>query len=152
MRCVGMLIIFGLDLYKPNHGYVIVFSMRCLYLLVVIVHQSSCMKLRCICIWDTWANHFWVIDKLSLDYFLVAMMGLKCGFILDDVMMWHVWLNHFGVFDQYNFEILLVACWEPMDVMRYFGYWEPMDTYDYQWCLQLPIENYCGHDFLWMLF
>ena len=48
-----------------------------------------------VCVWDTWANHFWVIDQLSLDYFLVTMMGLKCGFILDDVMLWHVWLNHF---------------------------------------------------------
>ena len=32
-------------------------------------------------VWDTWANHFWVIDQLSLDYFLVSMMGLECGFI-----------------------------------------------------------------------
>ena len=33
--------------------------------------------------------------SVILGYFLVAMMGLKCGLILDDFMLWHFWLNHF---------------------------------------------------------
>ena len=54
------------------------------------VHDCSSVWSWVACVWDTWLNHFWVIDQLYLNYFPVAMMGLKCEFILDDVMLWHV--------------------------------------------------------------
>ena len=98
------------------------FSMRCcihcsLMLISLLVWSWD------ICVWDTWLNHFWVIDQLYLDYFLVALMGLKYCFIHDDVMLWHVltwpfwslWLVLFTL------RCFLVAHWEPMVIVIYFG-------------------------------
>ena len=49
MRCDGMLMLFDLDLLKPNHGNVMVCSMRCLYLLLDDAHLSSCVKMTGVC-------------------------------------------------------------------------------------------------------
>ena len=50
----------------------------CIYYLLMLI--SLLVWSWGVCIWDTWLNHFWVIDQLYLDYFPIALMGLKCLF------------------------------------------------------------------------
>ena len=104
-------------------------------ILIFITYQFSCVKLRSI-IWDTWLNHFWVINQLYLIFFPVTLRGPRCSewFVLDDVMLWHVWLEHFRVFNQYYFGILSSSS------LRTNGYCDlSFDVF------QLLIENYCDY-------
>ena len=104
---------------------------------------------------------FGVIDQLYLNYFPVAMMGLKCRFILDDVMLWHVltwpfWKSSISIVLGY----FLVACCEPKYIVIYLrciwvahwdpmhivicssvARWESMDFDIYQWYPQLLIRT-----------
>ena len=108
-----------------------------------------------VCIWDTWLNHFWVIDRLYLDYFLVTLMGLKCFFWswwchVVTCLTWPFWsLRSILLWD--TFWLLVENQW----IMWFIpvAHWEPLDIVIYHWCLQLFIENYCDYyDYHLMLF
>ena len=112
-----------------------------------------------ICIWDTWLNHFWVIDQLHLDYFPVALMGLKCLLWswwcrVVTYLTWPFWILRSILFLD-TFWLVIENWWVLWFTLRYFllVHWEPMDIVIYHWCLQLLIENYCDYyDYHLMLF
>ena len=63
MSCWCYLILIFL---KPNHGNAMACSMMCVVYWLLLL-SSLPMWSWGVCIWDTWLNHFWVIDQLYLD-------------------------------------------------------------------------------------
>ena len=120
MICDDLLMSFDLDLFKPNHGNTMACSMLCVVYWLLLLFSFLVWSWG-IYLWDTWLNHFWVINQLYLDYFLVALMGLKC-------LCWSWWCHVVTCltwpFWQSLISIILgyfpVACWEPKCIVIYF--------------------------------
>ena len=71
--------------FKTNHGNAMACSMLCLVYWLLFL-SSFLVWSWDVCVWDSCLNHFWVIDQLYLDYFLVSMMGLK-------YLFWSWWFH-----------------------------------------------------------
>ena len=109
-----------------------------------------------VCVWDTWLNHFLVINQLYLDYFLVTVMGLKCLFWswwchVVTCLTWPFWESLISIILGY----FPVACWELKCIVIYFeifyliSHWELMDIviyhlmlFSYSWRTDVIIVDY----------
>ena len=131
-------VIWSQSFSKPNYGNVMACSMMCVVYWLLLLYSLPMWSWG-VCIWDTWLNHFWVIDQLYLDYFPLALMGLKCWFILDDVMLWHVltwpfWESSISIILR-CFWLLVENQWILWFILRYLtvAHWEPMGVVIYHW-------------------
>ena len=153
MICDVMLMLFNLDFFKPNHGNAMACSMLCVVYWFLLL-SSFLVWSWGVYLWDTWPNHFWVIDQLDLDYFPVTLMGLKCWFILDDVMLWHVLTWPFWSLRSVLFTLrcFLVARWEPMDIVIYFGILYGCSLRTDGYCDLSLMPSVADRELLWLLF
>jgi hypothetical protein len=167
MRCDSMLILLSLDHFiaQPWLCDGMLYEMY-----VFDAHRSSCVKLRC-CVWDTWPNHFWSHRSVILG---LSFQSLWWNWSVDLYLVMSCcdmfWLDHFGSLRSVLFWdicrslaedrnvlwftwdvswLLVENQWIMWFISRYFtvACWEPMDIMINQGCLQLPIENWCDHDY-----
>ena len=80
MRCDGMLMLFGLDLFITQPWLCDGMLYKMFEFDVLDAHQSSCVKLRCLCIRHLTQPFLESSISYTWINFSVAMMGLKCGF------------------------------------------------------------------------
>ena len=158
MRCDVMLMLFDLNLLKPNHGNVMACSMMCVVYWLLLLSSLPVWSWD-ICIWDTLLNHFWVINQLYLDYFSVAMMGLKCLLLILMMSCCDMFdLTILGVFDQCYFwilfgcllrtEVYFDLLWDIFSgcLLRTDGYCDL--SFD---AFQLLVENWCDIMIIFMM-
>ena len=131
--CYNALILIFL---KPNYGNAMACSMMCVdYWLLFL--SSLLMWSWGVCIWDTWLNHFWVIDQLYLIFFPVALRGLKClncswWCHIVTCLTWPFWSLRSILFWD-TFWLLVENWWILWFILGYFliAHWEPMDIVIY---------------------
>ena len=102
--------------YKPNHGYVMVCSMMMFVIDVMLLISLPAWSWD-VCVWDTWPNHFGVIDQLHLDYFSSCLDGTEVWIYYwwCHVLTWPFWKSSISTILGY----FPVICWGPKCIMIY---------------------------------